>query len=100
MEYVMLGGVNDRPEDAKRLRRLLHGLPVRVNLIPWNPFQGPEYDRPLESAVRHFQNTHKGAGFPVTVRVTKGLDIDAACGQLGARPPELVTITEGKSDDE
>ncbi|MGB0646697.1 MAG: 23S rRNA (adenine(2503)-C(2))-methyltransferase RlmN, partial [Bradymonadia bacterium] len=41
MEYVMLGGVNDRPEDAKNLKRLLHGLPVRVNLIPWNPFQGP-----------------------------------------------------------
>ena len=96
MEYVMLGGVNDRPEDAKNLKRLLHGLPVRVNLIPWNPFQGPGFDRPEESAVRHFQQTLKGAGFPVTVRVTKGLDIDAACGQLGERSPELVTITEGR----
>ena len=95
MEYVMLGGVNDRPEDAKNLKRLLHGLPVRVNLIPWNPFQGPGFDRPEETAVRHFQQTLKGAGFPVTVRVTKGLDIDAACGQLGERSPELVTITEG-----
>lgn len=95
MEYVMLGGVNDRPEDAKRLKSLLHGLPVRVNLIPWNPFQGPGYERPEEASVRHFQSILKGAGFPVTVRVTKGLDIDAACGQLGERTPELVTITEG-----
>ena len=101
MEYVLLGGVNDRPEDAKRLRHLLRGLPVRVNLIPWNPFQGPGYDRPEESAVRAFQKTLKGAGFPVTVRVTKGLDIDAACGQLGERTPELVKIEErGEKDGE
>ena len=98
MEYVLLGGVNDRPQDAKRLRHLLRGLPVRVNLIPWNPFQGPGYDRPEESAVRNFQQTLKGAGFPVTVRVTKGLDIDAACGQLGERAPSLVTIEEGREN--
>ena len=102
MEYVMLGGVNDKREDVKNLRRLLHGLPVRVNLIPWNPFQGPGFERPAEAAVREFQSVLKGAGFPVTVRVTKGLDIDAACGQLGSRPDGdgrteggLVTIEEG-----
>ena len=99
MEYVLLGGVNDRPQDAKRLKSLLRGLPVRVNLIPWNPFHGPGYERPKEDAVREFQRTLKSAGFPVTVRVTKGLDIDAACGQLGERSPELVTIDEREKTD-
>ncbi|MEE2787636.1 MAG: 23S rRNA (adenine(2503)-C(2))-methyltransferase RlmN [Myxococcota bacterium] len=86
MEYVLLGGLNDRDEHAHELTRLLKGLPVRINLIPWNPFQGPKYERPDEASVERFQKILKRHGYTVTVRTTKGLDIDAACGQLGERP--------------
>jgi len=88
MEYVLLGGVNDTDDDAHRLARLLDRIryKVRVNLIPWNPFQGPGYDRPHEGRVRAFQSILERRRFMVTVRTTKGLDIDAACGQLGERP--------------
>ncbi len=86
VEYVLLGGVNDTDADARRLGDLLRGMAVRVNLIPWNPFQGPGYDRPAEDRVHAFHRILDAQGFTVTVRVTKGLDIDAACGQLGERP--------------
>ncbi len=86
VEYVLLGGVNDTAEDARRLIRLLRGLPVRVNLIPWNPFSGPGYERPTDENVRRFHRILDDRGLTVTVRTTKGLDIDAACGQLGERP--------------
>jgi len=88
MEYVLLGGVNDEIEHAMELTRLLRGLRVRINLIPWNPFDGPEYKRPEEAKVRAFQRLLLDKGYTVTVRVTKGLDIDAACGQLGERPDD------------
>jgi 23S rRNA (adenine2503-C2)-methyltransferase len=86
VEYVLLGGVNDTDDDARRLARLLKGLPVRVNLLPWNPFAGPGFQRPEDDRVRSFQEILSRAGHTVTVRTTKGLDIDAACGQLGERP--------------
>ncbi|MCK6570376.1 23S rRNA (adenine(2503)-C(2))-methyltransferase RlmN [Myxococcota bacterium] len=85
-EYVLLGGVNDGDDDARRLVKLLHRLPARVNLIPWNPFDGPAYARPTEERIRAFQRILLDRNVTVTVRVTKGLDIDAACGQLGERP--------------
>ena len=85
IEYVLLGGLNDTDEDAYRLVKLLRGLPVRVNIIPWNPFHGPKYARPEDERVRSFQAILKRRGYTVTVRTTKGLDIDAACGQLGER---------------
>lgn len=85
-EYVLLGGVNDADDDARRLVKLLHRLPARVNLIPWNPFDGPAYARPAEERIRAFQRILLDRNVTVTVRVTKGLDIDAACGQLGERP--------------
>lgn len=86
VEYVLLGGVNDSDDDARRLARLLRGLPVRINLLPWNPFAGPAFARPEDARVRSFQDILQRAGHTVTVRTTKGLDIDAACGQLGERP--------------
>ncbi len=88
IEYVLLGGVNDSEEDARRLARRLRPLSrrVRVNLIPWNPFAGPGYDRPGDAEVAAFRRILDAAGYTVTLRVTKGLDIDAACGQLGERP--------------
>jgi 23S rRNA (adenine2503-C2)-methyltransferase len=85
-EYVLLGGVNDTDDDARRLLKLLKGLPARVNLIPWNPFEGTAYARPEDERVRTFQRILLNRGLAATVRVTKGLDIDAACGQLGERP--------------
>ena len=52
MEYVLLGGLNDRDEHAHELTRLLKGLPVRINLIPWEPLSGPKYERPTDESVR------------------------------------------------
>lgn len=86
VEYVLLGGVNDTDADARRLGDLLGDLPVRINLIPWNPFAGPGFARPEEGRVAAFHTHLDRRGFTVTVRGTKGLDIDAACGQLGERP--------------
>jgi 23S rRNA (adenine2503-C2)-methyltransferase len=93
VEYVLLGGTNDSSEDAERLARQLRTLKrrIRVNLIPWNPFAGPGYERPADEAVRAFQSILERRGYTVTVRTTKGLDIDAACGQLGERPTEKET---------
>ncbi len=88
VEYVLLGGTNDSEQDAERLGRQLRRLRrrIRINLIPWNPFAGPSYARPDEARVRTFQRALTEQGYTVTVRTTKGLDIDAACGQLGERP--------------
>ena len=85
-EYVLIGGLNDSDDDARRLIKLLRGIPSRVNLIPWNPFDGTVYTRPSDERVRAFQRVLLDKRLTATVRVTKGLDIDAACGQLGERP--------------
>ncbi len=81
-EYVMLDGVNDSPADARRLVKLLSRIPSKVNLIPFNPFEGAPYRRSREEAVQGFQKILQSAGFLTTVRRTRGDDIDAACGQL------------------
>jgi len=84
-EYVLLGGVNDTREDARRIPRLLSGIPAKVNLIPWNPHPGATYRRPTDEAVREFQRELRSGGMAVYVRRSRGRDIDAACGQLAAR---------------
>jgi 23S rRNA (adenine2503-C2)-methyltransferase len=91
-EYVMLAGVNDTDADADRLIRLLRGMPNKVNLIPWNPFQGPQFQRPSAERIRTFQERLRAANMAVYIRTPRGDDIDAACGQLalkgeGAAPP-------------
>jgi 23S rRNA (adenine2503-C2)-methyltransferase len=92
-EYVLLDGVNDSIEDARRLPDLLRGIPSKVNLIPWNPHPLAPYRRPSERAVTAFQEELKGRGLAVYVRRSRGVDIDAACGQLAARADEkLVAI--------
>ncbi len=90
IEYVLLGGLNDTAEDAQRLASRLAPLKrrIRVNLIPWNPFAGPGYDRPDGASVQAFRDILDRRGYTVTLRITKGLDIDAACGQLGERPEQ------------
>ena len=92
-EYVLLDGVNDSAADARRLPELLRGIPSKVNLIPWNPHPLAPYGRPSERAIERFQNELKAGGLAVYVRRPRGDDIDAACGQLAARPDEkLVTL--------
>jgi 23S rRNA (adenine2503-C2)-methyltransferase len=86
-EYVLLDGVNDRPEDARRLARLLHGLRAKVNLIPFNDWPGAGFRRPPLSRILAFQAALLDAGLTTTVRWSRGEDVGAACGQLGeARP--------------
>ena len=92
-EYVLLAGVNDADADADRLPRLLKGIPSKINLIPWNPFQGPPFERPSAERIRTFQERLRAAGMAVYIRTPRGDDIDAACGQLAAR--ELVSINTG-----
>ncbi len=82
MEYVMLDGVNDRPEHARQLIRLLDGIAVKMNLIPFNPFPHTDYQRSSAAAIDRFRDILMKAGLNTTVRRTRGDDIDAACGQL------------------
>ena len=93
-EYVLLGGVNDRPENAKEVVELLRGLRCKVNLIAFNPGAGIDFATPEVERVAAFQSTLREAGIPVFVRRPRGRDIYAACGQLKrtveiARAPAL-----------
>lgn len=81
-EYTMIDGVNDRPEHARALVRLLSVLPCKINLIPFNPFPGTPFRCSSEEAIYEFQKITRAAGLITTVRKTRGDDIDAACGQL------------------
>ncbi len=81
-EYTMLRGVNDRPEHARQLIKLMRRLPSKVNLIPFNTFAGTVFERSDEATIRAFQKILLDAGVLTTVRRTRGDDIDAACGQL------------------
>jgi len=82
VEYTLLKGVNDSVEQARELAALLRGYPCKINLIPFNPFPQSSYERPSRNAVSRFWNVLTEAGHRVTVRTTRGDDIDAACGQL------------------
>lgn len=82
IEYVMLHGVNDTKDDLARLPGLLRGVPAKVNLIPYNANAGLGFDTPPEEWVAHWQRRLHEQGVEVTVRWSKGRDIDAACGQL------------------
>ncbi|MCU7851079.1 MAG: 23S rRNA (adenine(2503)-C(2))-methyltransferase RlmN [Candidatus Thiodiazotropha sp. (ex Monitilora ramsayi)] len=81
-EYVMLDGVNDSLQHAKALIRLLEGTPSKVNLIPFNPFPGTQYQVSPAERVEAFRMRLKRSGIIATTRKTRGEDIDAACGQL------------------
>ena len=81
-EYTMLKGVNDKPEHARQLIKLMRRLPAKVNLIPFNPFHGTRFERSDEDVIRAFQKILLDADVLTMVRRTRGDDIDAACGQL------------------
>jgi 23S rRNA (adenine2503-C2)-methyltransferase len=86
-EYTVIRDVNDSDEDARRLVRLLHGLRAKVNLIPLNEHPGTEFRRPDDARVEAFAERLAASGITVSVRRSRGDDILAACGQLGAVAP-------------
>jgi 23S rRNA (adenine2503-C2)-methyltransferase len=81
-EYVMLKGVNDSPADAKALVRLLAGIPAKINLIPFNPWPGTQYECSSWSTIEAFAAILNRAGYASPIRTPRGRDILAACGQL------------------
>jgi 23S rRNA (adenine2503-C2)-methyltransferase len=95
-EYVMLDGVNDKPQHARELALLLRGHPAKVNLIPFNPFPGTTFRRSSEAAIERFRDLLLKGGVMATIRRTRGDDIDAACGQLVGRVNDRVTTRLGQ----
>lgn len=88
IEYVLLGGVNDRPEQARALARWLHGIKAKVNLIPYNPHPDSPFRPPEPEDVARFQQVLIDRHVTALVRASRGQDIAAACGQLAARDQE------------
>lgn len=84
-EWTLMEGVNDSPEAARELLDLLKGMKATVNLIPYNPVEGLEYRPPARSVCRDFRDRLTEGGVKATLRVERGQDIDAACGQLRRR---------------
>jgi 23S rRNA (adenine2503-C2)-methyltransferase len=87
-EYVMLRGINDGVEHAEALGKLLEARKSHVNLIPYNPVEGLPYEGPTAGTVRRFEGIVRNRGISVSIRKTKGREIDAACGQLRRRSEE------------
>ena len=81
-EYVMLKGVNDSDADARRLVKLIAGIPAKINLIPFNPWPGAPYERSDPERIEAFGAIVNRAGYASPVRTPRGEDIMAACGQL------------------
>jgi 23S rRNA (adenine2503-C2)-methyltransferase len=94
-EYVMLDGVNDQPEHARELARLLRDKPAKLNLIPFNPFPGTTYRRSPAAAIEKFRDELMQRGIIVTIRRTRGDDIDAACGQLAGQVTDRTIVRLG-----
>jgi 23S rRNA (adenine2503-C2)-methyltransferase len=84
-EYVMLDGVNDTAEHARQLLDVVQNVSCKFNLIPFNPFINSGYETSKPSHIRVFRDILMSAGYVVTVRKTRGDDIDAACGQLAGK---------------
>jgi len=91
-EYVMLRGVNDQLRHADELVRLLKDKPAKVNLIPFNPFDGNNFERSSVETIRQFQNRLRENDIIATTRKTRGDDIDAACGQLAGKVSDRVRV--------
>jgi 23S rRNA (adenine2503-C2)-methyltransferase len=92
-EYVLLAGVNDSPDDAKRLVRLLQGIRCKVNLIPFNEFPGNPFRRPSSDVIDSFQGIVRNKGLDVFLRKSRGDDVLGACGQLGRSASEVLNRT-------
>ena len=94
MEYIMIDGVNDSMNHAKKLAALLSNISCKINLIPFNSFKGSDYKRSKDSSMKSFKNYLMSKGFITTLRVTRGDGVDAACGQLVG---ELSNTIKGKN---
>lgn len=94
IEYTLIDQVNDRPHHAHQLAELLRDVPVKINLIPFNPFNLSNYKRVSNNALRKFQDILMDAGYITTVRTTRGDDIDAACGQLAGQVNDITRRSE------
>jgi 23S rRNA (adenine2503-C2)-methyltransferase len=88
-EYILIRGINDTLDDARRLVRLLHGVKAKVNLIPFNEHEGSAFRRPEESTIEAFQSHLLSRNIVAIRRAGKGQDISAACGQLKGRLERL-----------
>jgi 23S rRNA (adenine2503-C2)-methyltransferase len=85
LEYILFDGFNDTMEDVKALARLVHGIPCKINILAYNPVPGLDYERPSDDKVDWFGRQLYPRAPAVTVRKSRGRDIDAACGQLAGR---------------
>ena len=94
-EYVMLDGVNDKPEHARQLARLMQGHAAKLNLIPFNVFPGTRYRRSAAATIVRFRDILNDHGVIATTRRTRGGDIDAACGQLAGRVTDRTLVRLG-----
>ena len=94
IEYILIDGVNDSLDHAKDLVKILDGLSCKINLIPFNPFEGCNYVRSQESAIYGFKDFLIKKGFITTLRITRGDAIDGACGQLVGK---LTKSVKGKN---
>ncbi|ARB91327.1 bifunctional tRNA (adenosine(37)-C2)-methyltransferase TrmG/ribosomal RNA large subunit methyltransferase RlmN [Legionella longbeachae] len=93
-EYVMLKGVNDQPEHAIQLIKLLRNIPAKVNLIPFNPFPMTQYERSSQETIDAFREKLMAHGINTITRKTRGDDIDAACGQLAGEVKDRTTRSQ------
>lgn len=91
IEYVLLGGLNDTKEDARRLVRLLSDIPCKINLIPFNPHDGADFVPPTQKSLDDFHKYLLDRNFTVITRDSRGSDISAACGQLKGRMDQAKT---------
>jgi 23S rRNA (adenine2503-C2)-methyltransferase len=84
-EYILIDGINDTEDDARRLAKLLQPIRCKINLIPFNRHEGCDFERPSESVTQAFFKILFDKNYTVIIRRSKGQDISAACGQLRAR---------------
>jgi 23S rRNA (adenine2503-C2)-methyltransferase len=96
IEYVLIDGVNDTPEHAEELVKILSGIPNKLNLIPFNPFPGSSYKTSTQKSIKAFEQIVQSNGMIVTTRKTRGDDIDAACGQLAGKVNDRTRRMERK----
>ncbi|MBC61518.1 MAG: 23S rRNA (adenine(2503)-C(2))-methyltransferase RlmN [Zetaproteobacteria bacterium] len=90
LEYILIQGENMAPQHAKELVKFIHGLKVKVNLIPFNEHPGMPFKRPVEQEIEFFQKHLSERGIPSPVRYSKGQGVSAACGQLAAKDKEKI----------
>ena len=98
LEYILIKGVNADPRQVPDLATLARDLQAKVNLIPYNRVEGLPWERPVVAVCEAFADALRARGVPTTLRLEKGHDIDAACGQLRLRTLRDLADTPGSSD--